>query len=213
MSKRFPRMRDELDWIAVQDAGPDAMDRFELMLDKGESVSMAAQLATRKSASMGICDQTIQRNSKSVTEQFAGCGAMLDLYRKNYRKATGENLPEDAVVYRSLAKYPGDPGCIVTHKQTLSDVKKIMAERNEQVEGDWEVHPVQQAPTPQVCRMNENVMARYKAEYKQKEEYARLDERELEEHIIDTHTKVVTADEAMAAPTSIDQVHKEVFGT
>jgi hypothetical protein len=30
--------------------------------------------------------------------------------------------------------------------------------------------------------------------------------------IIDNHTQVVTADDAMNAPTSIDQVNQEVFG-
>jgi hypothetical protein len=210
---RFPRLRDELEWDAVQQAGPAAVESFEKMIAQGESISMAAQFATCRPPSGGYDEQLVQRNTKSVTEQFKGCGPMLDLYRKNYKAQTGESLPEDAVVYRSLAKYPGDPGCIVTHKQSLSDVKKIMKERNEQVEGDWENHPISEAPQPQVVRMNENVMARYKAEYKmESEEYAKLDERELEEHIIDTHTSLVTADDAMNAPTSEEQVNKATFG-
>lgn len=209
---RFSTRRENFEYDAVVQAGPQAVEAFERMLAKGESVSMAAQLATRCPPRTGITDQILQRNTKSVTEQFKGCPAMLDLYRKNYKAQTGENLPEDAVVYRSLAEYPGDPGCIVTHKHSLQDVQKTIKERNKLVEGDWENHPVSQAPEPQVVRMNANVMARYKSEYRMEEEFANLDERELEELIIDNHTQVVTADDAMNAPTSIEQVNKEVFG-
>jgi len=63
-----------------------------------------------------------------------------------------------------------------------------------------------------VVRMNENVMARYLSEYRQEEEFANLDERELRELIIDNHTREITPDEAMNAPTSIEQVNQEVFG-
>jgi hypothetical protein len=210
--ERFKTRRENLEYDAVLQAGPHAVEAFDRMIAKGESVSMAAQLATKSPPRGGISDQLLQRNTKSVTEQFKGCPAMLDLYRKNYKTQTGENLPEDAVIYRSLAEYPGDPGCIVTHKQSLSDVRKIMKDRNKLVEGDWENHPVSQAPEPQVVRMNENVMSRYLSEYRQEEEFANLDERELREMIIDNHTQVVTADDAMNAPTSIDQVNQEVFG-
>ena len=210
--ERFKTRRENLEYDAVLQAGPHAVEAFDRMIAKGESVSMAAQLATKSPPRGGNSDQLLQRNTKSVTEQFKGCPAMLDLYRKNYKTQTGENLPEDAVIYRSLAEYPGDPGCIVTHKQSLSDVRKIMKDRNKLVEGDWENHPVSQAPEPQVVRMNENVMSRYLSEYRQEEEFADLDERELREMIIDNHTQVVTADDAMNAPTSIDQVNQEVFG-
>lgn len=212
MTDRFKTVRENLEYDAVVQAGPSAIAAFDRMLAKGESVSMAAQFATRRPPSGGMNDRVIQSNHPSVTEQFKGCPAMLALYRKNYRAHTGENLPEDAVVYRGLAKFPGDPGCIVTHKQSLSDVKKIMKERNEEIEGDWENHPVSEAPQPQVVRMNEMVMARYLSEYRAEEEFANLDERELRELIIDNHTKVVTADDAMNAPTSIEQVNQEVFG-
>ena len=212
MANRFATLRENLEYDAVEQAGPAAVAAFDAMLARGESVSMAAQLATRRPPSGGLNDRVIQSNTPSVTEQFKGCPAMLDLYRKNYRAHTGENLPEDAVVYRGLAKFPGDPGCIVTHKQSLSDVKRIMKERNEHIEGDWENHPVSEAPKPQVIRMNENVMARYLSEYRQEEEFANLDERELRELIIDNHTREITPDEAMNAPTSVEQVTQEVFG-
>lgn len=201
-----------MEWQAVRQAGPEAVKAFNKMLEKGESVSMASQLATRRPPSGGCDEQILNRNTKSVTEQFKGCKPMLDLYRKNYKLKTGENLPEDAVVYRGLAKFPGDPGCIVTHKHSLSDVRRTMKERNEQVEGDWENHPVSEAPQPQVVRMNDNVLARYKSEYRAEEEFKDMDERELEEVIIETHTKVVTADDAMNAPTTEEQVNQAVFG-
>jgi hypothetical protein len=182
------------------------------MLEEGQSVSMAAMLATQNPPRTGIDDRVVQANSLSVTEQFRGCGPMLDLYRKNYKAKTGENLPEDAVVYRGLAKYPGDPDCIVTHKHTLSDVKRAMRMRNEQVEGDWEIHPVQAPPKPQEVRINDNVMARYKSEYRQLPQYEKASDAELEEEITHKHTQVVTADDVMSVAGSVEEASKKVFG-
>lgn len=212
MTGRFPTRRENLEWDAVQQAGPEAVRRFDEMLTNGTSVSMASMLATQSPPRTGVTDQTVSRNSKSVTEQFKGCPGMLEQYRTNYRRCTGESLPEDAVVYRGLAKFPGDPAAIVTHKHGLSAVKAAMKQRNEQVEGDWENHPVQQAPDPQTCRMNDIVMDRYKGEYRREEEFKDLPERELEEVILDTHAPVVSPEQAMAAHTSIDSLTKDVFG-
>lgn len=209
---RFPRLRDEMEYTAVVLAGPAAVAIFDRMIENGESVSMAALCATRSPPTGGVNDQIIQRNTKSVTEQFKGCEGMLNLYRKNYKRVTGENLPEDAVVHRGLAKFPGDPGCIVTHKQSLSEVKRIMKERNCQVEGDWENHPVSQAPEPQSVRINENTMSRYISEYRQEEEFAKLPEQELRELITENVAPVVTADEVMNAASSVSEVSKRVFG-
>jgi hypothetical protein len=209
---RFPTRRENLEWAAVQESGPEAVARFDKMLAEGQSVSMAAMLATQSPPRTGIDDRTVQANSKSVTEQFRGCDAMLNLYRQNYKAKTGENLPEDAVVYRGLAKYPGDPDCIVTHKHTLSDVKKAMRARNEQVEGDWEVHPVQAPPKPQEVLINDNVMARYKAEYRQLPEYEKATDKDLEAEITHKHTKVVTADDVMSTAKNIEEASKKVFG-
>lgn len=211
MNQRFPQMKDEMQWMAVVDAGPEAIDRFDRMLANGESINTAAMLATQKSPSGGINDQLIARNAGSVEKQFAGCEEMLGLYRKNYKAATGEDLPADAVVNRGLAAYPGDPGCIVTHKHTLEDVKKTMRERNCQVEGDWEVHPVQQAPTPQSVRINETSMNRLLADYQSNPDYEKASVDELKEEIVAKHTKVVTADEAMAAPRTLDEIHKRLY--
>ena len=209
---RFATMRDNLEYDAVVNAGPHAVEAFERMLARGESVSMAATLATRTPPRTGVDDRVIQANTKSVSEQFRGCEPMLDLYRKNYKAKTGENLPEDAVVYRGLAKYPGDPDCIVTHKNTLSDVKRAMKNRNEWVEGDWENHPEQQCPEGQKVAMNEVAMARYKSEYRALPEYERVDERDLEAEILHNHSRPMSGEDLMNAATSLDQVQKETFG-
>lgn len=213
MEDRFPTRRENLEWLAVQEAGPDAVEAFNRMLANGESVSMAATLATRSPPRTGIDDKCLQANTKSVTEQFKGCPAMLEMYRKNYKAKTGENLPEDAVVYRSLAQYPGDPDCIVTHKHGLSEVKKKIKEKNLHVEGDWENHPRQQCPKGQEVAMSDMAMARYKAEYRQLPAYEKTTEKELEEEIISKHASIMTGEDLMNAATSIDQVSKETFGS
>lgn len=209
--QRFKDSREEMQWWAVQGCGPEAVARFESMLAKGESVNTAAMLATQKSPGNGINDQLVMRNSGGLEKQFKGCEPMLQLYRDNYKRATGESLPADAVVYRGLAKYPGDPGCVVTHKSSLSELKNTMRERNCHVEGDFENHPFQQAPEVQSCRINDVSMSALMADYKSNPAYEKASDEELREEIIAKHTKVVTADEAMAAPRTIDAINKMVY--
>lgn len=211
MSQRFPQMKDELQWMAVVEAGPQAIERFERMLSEGESINTAAMLATQKSPSGGVNDQIVTRNAGSLEQQFAGCPEMLELYRKNYRAKTGEDLPSDAVCYRGLVDEPGDPRYIVTHKNTLADVQRNAREDNKQVEGDWENHPVQQAPVPQSVRINDTSMGRLLADYQSNPAYEKASVEELKEEIIAKHTKVVTADEAMAAPRTLDEIHRRIY--
>lgn len=204
-------MKDELQWMAVVEAGPLAIERFDRMLADGESVNTAAMLATQKSPSGGINDQIVIRNAGSLEEQFKGCPEMLDLYRKNYKAATGEELPSDARIERGLVDYPGDPRYIITHKNTLADVQRNAKEDNKQVEGAWENHPVQQAPTPQSVRINDTSMGRLLADYQSNPDYEKATVDELKEEIIAKHTKVVTVDEAMAAPRTLDEIHRRVY--
>lgn len=211
MSQRFPQMKDELQWMAVVEAGPQAIERFERMLADGESINTAAMLATQKSPSGGVNDQFVTRNAGSLEQQFAGCPEMLELYRKNYRAKTGEDLPSDAVCYRGLVDEPGDPRYIVTHKNTLADVQRNAREDNKQVEGDWENHPVQQAPVPQSVRINDTSMGRLLADYQSNPAYEKASVEELKEEIIAKHTKVVTADDAMAAPRTLDEIHRRIY--
>ena len=208
---RFSSRREQLEYDAVVDAGPAAVEAFERMLANGESVSMAATLATRTPPRTGVDDRMTMANGPKASEIFKNEPWMLDLYRKNYRAKTGEDLPADAIVYRGLAEYPGDPGAIVTHKHSLADVKKTMRDRNVRVEGDWENHPVQAPPKPQECLINNQVMNRYKAEYRQEEEYANIDESDLEAEIIHNHAKVVTPDDVMNVPTSIKDAYDKTF--
>lgn len=202
-------VQEEIQFEAVKRCGAAAIALYHKMRSKGETPKMAAMLATRKAPGTGVDDRMVFANAPSVTEQFKGCPEMLALYRKKYREKTGEDLPEDAVVYRSLVSEPGDPEAIVTHKHSLAEVKEAMRRRNAQVEGDWEIHPVQAPPQPQVCRISDMAMARYKAEYRMEEQYRDVDERDIEAEIIHRHTKVVTADDVMNAPRTIDEAYSK----
>ena len=208
---RFSSRREQLEYDAVLQHGPHALEAFDRMIAAGESVSMAAQLATRTPPRTGVDDKMTMANGPKASEIFKNEPWMLDLYKKNYKAKTGENLPADAIVYRGLADFPGDPGAIVTHKHGLSDVKKAMKERNVRVEGDWENHQVQAAPKPQEVLINDQVMARYKAEYRQEAEYMNVSDKDLEKEITHNHAKVVTADEVMNTPTSIKQAYDKTF--
>lgn len=194
-------MRDELQWLAVKQAGPEAVARFDDMISKGQTVAMAAMLATRKAPSSGVDDRMVMANAPRLADQFKGCPQMLELWKKRYRQRTGEDLPDDAVVFRTCADEPGDADVVVTHKHSLQEVKEKLAARGKEVHGDWEVTPMQKAPEVQKVRINDTAMARYMAEYRADPAYEKASDAELREEIIGTHTKVVTADEVMSAPT------------
>lgn len=209
--QRFETMKEELQWEAVKAAGEVAVFRFNSMLAAGESVFTAAMLATQKSPGGGINDQIVVRNAGSLEQQFAGCEPMLELYRRNYKAKTGEDLPADAVCYRGLVDAPGDPRFIVTHKHTLADVQRNAREDNKQVEGDWENHPVQQEPVVQDCLINDHAMGRLLADYQSNPAYEKATVDELKEEILHKHTKKVSADEAMNAPRTIDAINKMFY--
>jgi len=179
--------REELEYEGVKSHGPGAVAEFARLLGKGESVSMAAMLATRTPPALGNSDQTFNRNRRSLLEQFGGNTRMLEMYNTNYRAETGEDIPGDAFVFRGLAKYPGDPGAILTHKHTLADVKKVMQARNVEIEGDWDQTPVSQAPKPQEVRMRGDLVEKYAEEYVQEQpDLAKMDLRELKEMVVET---------------------------
>jgi len=210
--RQFETTRDRLDFDAVERAGEHAVSRYDAMVAAGETPSLAAMLATRKPPGSGIDDRLVMANAGSVYKQFENCPEMLEMYRKNYRASTGEDLPADAVVYRGLAQYPGDPGAVVTHKRSLQEVKDTMYQRGCEVHGDWEVHPPQMPPKPQEVRIGEDIVQRYMTEYRQEPGYERASDQELREEILHRHAPVVTADQVMSAPSSIEECNKILRG-
>lgn len=206
--------KDEITYEGVKACGPAAVQEFARLLRNGESVSMAAVLATRTPPALGNSDQTFNRNRRSLLDQFGGNERMLEMYNKNYRAETGEDIPSDAFVFRGLAKYPGDPGAIMTHKHTLADVKRVMKERNVEIEGDWEQNPVSQAPRPQDVRMRPDLVDHYAQEYVQEkpDEFGKMSLRELQEAVVETMAPVV--DEGCLNPmgvTTHEALSEKVF--
>jgi hypothetical protein len=196
--------QEEITYEGVKACGAVAIAEFAKLLGRGESVSMAAMLATRTPPALGNSDQTFNRNRRSLLDQFGGNTRMLDMYNQNYRAETGEDIPGDAFVFRGLAKYPGDPGAILTHKHTLADVKRVMKDRNVEIEGDWEQAPVSQAPKPQEVRMRPDLVDKYAAEYVHEQpDLAKLDLRELRELVVDTMAPKV--DEGCLDPLGVTE--------
>ena len=58
--------------------------------------------------------------------------------------------------------------------------------------------------------INETSMGRLLADY-QSTAYEKASVEELKEEIIAKYTKVVTADEAMAAPGTLDEIHRRIY--
>lgn len=207
--QRFADRREQSEWEAVWAAGPQAVEMFDRIV-KAEGVRMAAMLACRRPPTTGVDDRMVMANHGNVEKTFQGCPEMLALYRRNYRQATGEDMPSDAVVYRSLVEYPGDPRAIVTHKNSLQSVQDYARDRGRDVEGDWEVTGKQVTPTPQVVRMAPDIVQRYMQEYReeQPDHYRNASDQDLREEVIHKHSKLVTADDVRNAPTSLEECAK-----
>lgn len=190
-------IQDELSFANVKTHGPVATQRFLEMIQKGETVKIAEMLATRKAPSLGINDQTYFANKRgSLLDQFNGSEAVLNHWNTEYRKRTGEDIPKGAVIFRSLAAGVGDPDAVLSHKQSLSEIKAKMKIRNIRIEGDWEQVPVAAPPKPQLVRMGADLVEKYVDDYiAENPDLQQTDRNELREMVVDKHSRKVTADD------------------
>lgn len=193
MTQNFS-MQDELSFDNVKRYGRKVTEEFLNMVADGQSVKMAEMLATRKAPSLGITDQTYMRNKPhSLLEQFGGSEIVLNAWNTAYRAKTGEDIPSDAFIFRGLANGIGDPAAVLSHKNSLADIQRVMRERNVRVEGDWEIEPVSAPPVVQETRMAPDLVQEYVDDYIAEDpSLATKDRRELEEMVIDKHSRVVT---------------------
>lgn len=207
-------MNDELTYQGVRACGPQAVNRFVDLLQKGESVQIAAMLATRTPPALGHNDQTVMKNRQTLLEQFGGNVRMLEAYNRQYKLETGEDIPGDAVVLRGLVRYPGDSEFILTHKHTLADVQKAAKKRNIEVHGDWEQTPVSQAPKPQEVRLRPDIVDNYVGEYLQENpDLGRETLQDLREMVIADKSEKL--DESCLTPLGVDSKDKladKLFG-
>jgi hypothetical protein len=187
-------LQDEISFDNVRGHGPAAVKEFLSLVEKGESVKMAEMLVTRRPPSLGITDQTYQKNKKGdLLSQFDGSQIVLDAWNREYKRRTGEDIPSDAVIFRGLANGTGDPAAVMTHKHSLADIKRVMKERNVPVEGDWEIVPESRPPVVQAVRMAPDLVDNYVREYiAENPDLANTDRREIEEMVIDNHSRQVT---------------------
>lgn len=212
MTLENPTLDDELQYEAVKKAGPRAVLNFMDMLAAGQTVRMAAMLATRKAPTTGITDQTYHKNMPHWRE------GMTDLvakeWNRRYRMETGENIPDDAVIMRGFAERIGDKDVVLTSKHGLQDMKRVLESRGKHVDADFETNPVQMPPTPQVNRMDPGLVEEYRDEYIAEDpSLAEADQTELRERIIDTHTKKVEASDVLEPSygTTFEDVARTVF--
>jgi len=187
-------VQDEISYDNVKQHGITATQEFIRLLEAGESVKMAEMLATRKAPSLGINDQTYQKNKTGgLLEQFDGSQVLLNAWNAEYKRCTGEDIPKDAVIFRGLANRPGDPEAVLTHKHSLHDVKQAMKKRGVKVEGDWEIEPESRPPVVQTTRMAPDLVDKFVNEYIAEDPaLAATDRRELQEMVIEKHSRKVT---------------------
>jgi len=187
-------VQDELQYEAVKAKGPAAVMQFIEMLEKGETVRMAAMLATQSPPTTGISDQIYQRNKRSLIDQFNGSEIVMNQWKAEYKRSTGEDLPDDAVIFRGLANRPGDPEAVLTHKHSLQDIQNAMRRRNIKVEGeDWSLDPVSAPPKVQDIVIGEDLIAKYAQEAidENPELLHTMSKQELREMVIDRHGRKV----------------------
>lgn len=186
-------VQDELSFANVKAHGPEVTERFLRMIENGESVRMAEMLATQKAPSAGITDQIYQRNRAPLLDQYHGSETVMEEARRNYRRLTGENMPVDAIPQRGLCRFPGDPRYTLTHKNTLADIKRHAEEDGRVVQGDWEHTPAPRPPKVQLTRMAPDLVEKYVNEYIAEDpSLLKYDRRELEEMVIDKHSRKIT---------------------
>lgn len=189
---------EQLDFESVKDCGIEAVHRFIDMVRKGESVKMAAMLASRKAPSSGFCDQLYQRGRVDLLQQCYGSKMVMEAWQQAYRRKHGEDLPSDAVIHHGLAKTPYDTDCIQTHKRSMQDILSTAKEHNLQIEGDVDIESRSADPVVQEVRMRDDLVEKYVEEYIAEEpEYSNADRQEIREMVIDKHSA------PMATPSSL----------
>lgn len=188
MSLENPTVAEMVAYDAVQKLGPLAIDWFAKLLANGESIMMAAMLVTRTPPRLGITDDTMR---KGVGGKWWEGMSEVSAYAWNaeYRKRTGENIPEGAVILRSFAKGIGDHEVVLTHKHGLKDIQRVLRERNVTAYGDgWEVEAKDPELKPQLSRIAPDLVEGLRQEYiKDDPALAHKDQQELREMIVEKH--------------------------
>lgn len=188
---------DEISFSTVKQYGAAAVNKFIELLEKGESVKMAEMLVTRTPPRLGITEHTYQRNRVSLLEQCSGSPVVLKQWQDQYRRETGEELPSDAILMRSLARHAGDREAVISHKHSLADVMRMARRRNLKVEGDWNIDPNPSiAPEVQKYRMDPALVETYVDEYiKDNPDMAEMSRNEIREFVVDKHSRKVDVDD------------------
>jgi hypothetical protein len=207
-------LAEEIEFDAVKSHGPVAVQQFTKLLLAGESPRMAAMLATRTAPRLGINDQTYMANKPSLLEQFNGSEIVMENWKRQYKLRTGEDLPDDAYIFRGLADGPGDPSAVLTHKVSLSDIKRMCHEKGKYVEGDWDITPEERPPVIQETKLAPDIVERYRAEYiAENPDLAHMDQEELRAQIVETHGVRRTADDLEPfGATSFADLNRKLFG-
>lgn len=188
MSLENPTLQEEIAYDAVRKLGAAAINLFVEMVARGESIAMAAMLITRTPPRCGI-------NSDAMRKGVGGhwwegmSEATAIAWNSEYRKRTGENIPEGAVILRGFAKGIGDHEVVLTHKHDLHAVKQVLRERNVTCHGDgWDIEAKDPVLTPQVSRLAPDLVEDLRREYiKDDPSLALKDQRELREMIVEKH--------------------------
>jgi len=119
----------EIPWD-VEELGGSAIEFYLMMLDKGESPSMAALLATRRTPGLNTdtsrtAAENQSRGGTTLADQFKGNENLLQ-YRIQQARKHGYNPSASDYYDSTRARFPGDPRAFTGSKQSLDDVKRDM---------------------------------------------------------------------------------------
>jgi len=183
----------------IEDAGPNVVEYFLMLIDRGESPTMAEIFTMRQAPGIRteaseIAAQNQARGGNSLGTQFRGNQNLLD-YRIKQARKHGYNPSATDYYDCTVANFPGDPKAWTGAKQTKGDVRREIAKYGGgMVKGDdITLAPnTDVAPTPPK-KLAEKIVTRIEQQMvKDDPGLAFKDRRELRESIKDKHGSQAT---------------------
>ena len=178
----------------VEDAGPDAAEFYQMLLERGESPVFAEILTMRQAPGIRteaseVAAQNQARGGSSLGTQFSGNQHLLD-YRIRQARRNGYNPSPSDYYDATKASFPGDPNAWMGAKQTQGDVRRSIERRGGgMIKGDdITLAPnTDVAPTPPM-KLNPRIVDRIEKRMVADDPgLVHKDRRELRESIVDKH--------------------------
>lgn len=162
-------------------------DFFQLMVDSGQSISMAHMLASQQ-APRSLTDDTVMSGMRRIKDLPDG--------RREYIcqqiVKNGGSVSMWDTYQQGMANYTGDPAAVIGHGDCLSKIRKVANERGEFTTGIIDVDGRKNREMKQAQRtyaLHPRIVERRRREMLAKDpSLAKKNQNELRESIIEKHS-------------------------